>query len=283
MNRNVKKAFALFMALVAATGLLFTGVFIGTASAESTRAEELKKEPVSDSALSLEALAGNVNDETVYVFTDAEGSVKNMVVSDWIRTNSKDQYREGTSEAKPPVDMRVTYSLDGKKIEASDLAGKSGHVTIRYNYTNREKRNVRIDGKEESVYVPFLMLTGVMLDNDVFKNVEVTNGKLVNDGRRQVVLGYAFPGLKESLDIDAKEIRIPDYFEIDANVTDFKMNMALTVCSCNAFKKATLDEIDSLDILDSMNKMTDAMGQLKEGAGKLDNGMKELLDGSGSL
>lgn len=94
--------------------------------------------------------------------------------------------------------MKMTYYLDGEEITPEELAGKSGKVTIRADYTNKEKA-------ENGVYVPFAAVTGMMLNKN-FTNVEVTNGKVVSDGNNQVVVGFAFPGLSESLDLDSKNL-----------------------------------------------------------------------------
>ena len=100
-----------------------------------------------------------------------------------------------------PVGLSVKYKLDGKTVSPADLAGKSGKVTIRFDYTNQQYEYVKIDGQKKKIYVPFAMLTGILLDNDVFTNVEITNGTLINDGSRTAVIGLAFPGLQDNLAI----------------------------------------------------------------------------------
>ena len=109
-----------------------------------------------------------------------------------------DIYYKGNIDKELPVKLSVSYKLDGKTVDPKTLAGKSGKVTIRYEYTNNQYETVDIDGKQEKIYVPFAMLTGMLLDNDVFTNINVTNGKIINDGDRTVVAGIAFPGLQMS-------------------------------------------------------------------------------------
>lgn len=101
------------------------------------------------------------------------------------QADGNDIYYQGTTDKELPIDMKMTYYLDGKEISPEDLAGKSGKVTIRMDYTNKEKT-------EDGVYVPFTAVTGMMLNKN-FTNVEVTNGKVVSDGNNQVVVGFAFP------------------------------------------------------------------------------------------
>lgn len=264
-----------------------------------------------------------IKDETVYVLAGADGKVEKIIVSDWIKNalnsssvtdrselsdienvkgdetytvngdnmkvwdaKGNDIYYRGNIQKELPVGITVSYKLDGKTVSASELAGKSGKLTIRFDYKNNQYRTVEIDGKEEKIYVPFVMLTGMLLDNDVFSNVEVSNGKLVNDGDRSVVVGVALPGMQSNLGIDPEKFTFPDYFEINADVTDFKMTNSVTVASNELFNilgsdREKFDFTD--DINDTINKLTDAMKQLTDGSSKLYAGLCTLLDKSGEL
>ena len=91
--------------------------------------------------------------------------------------------------------------LDGKEIKPEDLAGKSGKVKIRFDYTNNESRTVNIDGKDLGVKVPFLAASVLMLPGDKFKNVKVSGGKVMADQDQSIVIGTAFPGLADSLEL----------------------------------------------------------------------------------
>ena len=124
--------------------------------------------------------------------------------------------------------------------------------------------------KKETVYVPFVMLTGAVLDNDVFSNVQISNGKLLSDGDRSVVMGFAMPGLQESLNLDKRKLEIPDYVELTADVKDFRLDTTLTVASNDIF--------NHLDLEDLMRRMTSAISQLNDAALELD-GSSQLYDG----
>lgn len=262
-----------------------------------------------------------VKNETVYVIAGAEGSVKKIIVSDWIKNvlgsnnisdkslltdveNVKgdesytmsgdnmrvwdaagnDIYYKGNIEKELPVDMSVTYKLDGKNISAGDLAGKSGKVTIRFDYKNNQYRMVSIDGKEEKIYVPFAMLTGIILNNDIFTNVSVSNGKIINDGDKTIVAGIAFPGLQDSLAISEEKLEIPDYVEISADVKNFSMTSTVTIATNEVFNKIDTESLDSIDELsEALEQMTGAMNELMNGSSKLYEGISTLLDKSGEL
>ena len=180
------------------------------------------------------------------------------------------------------MSMIVSYRLDGKSISAEELAGQSGHVTIRYEYTNNQYETVQIDGQSTRIAVPFAKLTGMLLDNDVFTNVEVSNGRLINDGSRTIVAGLAFPGLQDDLALDRDTLELPDYVEISADVQHFAMMNTVTVATNELFNKMDTDSIDSLDDLtDQLGELTDGMNALLDGSSQLYDGLNTLLDKSG--
>jgi putative membrane protein len=261
-----------------------------------------------------------VKDETVYVLANADGSVQKLIVSDWLQNtlgsatledvsqlsdienvkgdetftasgdtqvwnaNGSDIYYQGTVEQELPVDVAITFTLDGNAISADDLAGKSGRVTIRFDYTNRQTVDTTIDGKTETLFVPFAVLSGTVLDDDVFTNVTVTNGKLLNDGDRIVAVGLAFPGLQENLELDKEDLDIPDYVEIAADVENFQLAGTVTVATNSVFNDLDVTSLDDLDGLsESLDDLTDAMDQLLDGSDELYEGLNTLLEKSGDL
>ena len=181
--------------------------------------------------------------------------------------------------------LSVTYQLDGKSITAEELAGKSGKVTIRYTYTNRQYKTVEIDGRQEKIYVPFAMLTGLMLDNKVFSNVTVTNGKVVDDGSHTVVVGIAFPGMQSNLNLSSEKFEIPESVEITADVRNFRMTNTVTLATNEIFSRLDTSKLDGKveDPRESLNTLTDAMQQLTDGSSKLYDGLNTLLEKSGEL
>lgn len=260
-------------------------------------------------------------DETVYVLAGADGTVEKIIVSDWIKNalgaatltdggnlkdvenvkgdesytlnqnnmrvwdaKGNDIYCKGTAEQTLPVNLKVTYKLDGKAISPTELVGKSGHVTLRYEYQNNQYETVSIDGKKEKIYVPFGMLTGALLDNSVFKNVSVTNGKLLNDGDRTAVVGFAFPGLQESLALDPAEFEIPGYFEISADVQGFTLNETVTIATNGIFNEIDSSKFNSVSELTAgLDQLNSAMTQLVNGSNALYGGLTTLLEKSGQL
>lgn len=259
-------------------------------------------------------------DETVYVLANADGSVKKIIVSDWIKNNGgktvsdktelsdiknvkgdesyvmdtdnmrewnadgKDIYYQGTISKALPVDLKVSYELDGKPVSAESLAGKSGKVTIRFNYTNNQYKNVNIDGKNTKIYVPFVMLTGLLLDNDIFTNVEISNGKIINDGDRIIAVGFALPGMQENLNLSRDKVDIPDFVEITADVNNFALSNTLTVAANSIISDLDVSKLDSADDLQaSLTELSSAMSKLLDGSSELYGGLSELLLKSNEL
>lgn len=251
-------------------------------------------------------------EETVYVVSDPAGMPNEVIVSDWLKNksgadtiedisnltgvenvkgnetyetgtdgkitwqaNGKDIYYQGSTTKELPIDMKLTYWLDGREIAPKDLAGKSGQVKIRIDYTNREQTG--------DIYVPFTAVSGMVL-NDNFTNVEVTNGKVISDGSKQVVVGFAFPGLGDSLDIGENdldgELEIPEFIEISADVTDFSLDMTMTVVMSDILQELDVDRnIDLSKIEEAVDSLSDASRQLVDGSKELRDGTTKLKDG----
>ena len=308
---------------------------------DDSDAESKLKDALDDSIKFSEKEIGK--EETVYVLADSTGKERKVIVSDHLindenkdtiedastlkdienvkgdetfkqdgskltwQADGNDIYYQGTSTKETPVSQTITYSLDGKEVKPEELAGKSGKVTIRFDYTNNETVKTKIDGKEEEIYVPFAAISGMVLD-DSFSNVKVTNGKVISDGKNNIVVGYALPGLKESLDVDDSDfdgdVSIPDYVEVTADVENFSLSTTMTVVmnATNFISKdgdADLSEVD--DMLDTLTDATDQlkdgsgeladgvdtlkakMGEFKDGVGTLKNGIKDYTDGASTL
>ena len=254
------------------------------------------------------ALAETTKDETVYVLANAEGEAKRVIVSDWLtnpdgekdladattlkdakavkgsaflkdgvwyNADGADVYYQGDAEDALPVNLTVSYTLDGEAKTAAEMTGKSGRVTIR----------VACDVKEtkDGVKVPFAALTAALLDNDVFTNIEVTNGKFLDDGDRTVVVGWALPGLQETLKLDAETVTLPEYVEISAEAKNFEAPTTLTVVTNELFSAVDVDSIDATELTENINRLKDGMAQLKDGASRLADGVSALKDGAKTL
>mgnify|MGYP003203510808 CR=1 FL=1 len=228
-------------------------------------------------------LATNTRQETVYVFNDASGNKNHITVNEKITdANGNETLNKTESSENAPVTMKVTYKLDGKEIKPEDLAGKSGKVTIRFDYTNNQKKTVTINGKKQTVAVPFTMITGMMLPTDVFSNVEVTNGKLTKVGDNIVAVGMTMPGLKDTMNLKfndkSLDLDIPEYFELTADVKDFSLDMTMSVATSNLLSDMNADDITLDDLKKTVASLDDAANQLADGTVSLQDGTQQLSD-----
>lgn len=281
MKKQIWKTGALCLAGVVALSVTGVSVYAKTSEKKETEIKEQIQDAVDDIWKSEDTSAASI-DETVYVILNADGTQQKIYVSDWLKNQGeKDSYTQSTPDKEAPVSLKVTYSLDGNEISAADLNGKNGHVVIRYDYTNELYETREIAGKEEKIYVPFAVMTGMILDNDNFSNIRVSSGKVINDGSHSVVTGIVFPGLSTNLDMEED---LDDYLEIEADVTDFTMNETYCIATNSVFSRLDLSNVDDLDDLtEAMDDLEDATHQLMDGTSDLYDGVTELYDKSGDL
>lgn len=201
----------------------------------------------------------------------------------WQNSGSAITY-EGKSDAALPVTTRVTYYLNGVETAPDDLAGQSGRVRIRFDYTNHTREAVTVDGQEYTVSVPFTAITAVILDGDKFSNIEADNGKVMELDGQTAVLGTVMPGLADSLRLTELEpledTEIPAYFEVSADVTDFSLDFTATILTPSALDDLDTGDLSDLDDLsDTLDDLTDAADALTDGTGALADGVQALYDG----
>ena len=201
----------------------------------------------------------------------------------WQNSGSAITY-EGKSDAALPVTTRVTYYLNGVETAPDDLAGQSGRVRIRFDYTNHIRETVTVDGQEYTVSVPFTAITAVILDGDKFSNIEADNGKVMELDGQTAVLGTAMPGLADSLRLtefeSLEDTEIPAYFEVSADVTDFSLDFTATILTPSALDDLDTGDLSDLDDLsDTLDDLTDAADALTDGTGALADGVQALYDG----
>lgn len=254
------------------------------------------------------ALGETDKDETVYILADAQGAARKIIVSDWLKNPQgadtlpdvstlesienvkgletfenglwnaagKDIYYQGESQAQLPLEMRVSYALDGQEIAPEALAGKSGRVTIRFDFT--------VSQKQAGVSVPFAVVTAALLENDVFTDVQATNGQLVNDGERTLVVGAALPGLQSSLGLTEDQLALPEYVEISAQAEGFALPVTAALASCEPFALLPVERLDSVeDLKQAAKKLDDGMARLIDGGTQLYDGLATLETKSGEL
>lgn len=309
-TKTKKRIFSVLLAQALVLSLALTGTAPAVYAAGTDKTED--KETVE-------------KEEVVYVITDSDGEVDEIIVNDtlsnkdglevikdtsdltdienvkgdeeftegddqsisWKADGNEISY-QGNSTKELPVDVKLSFSLDGRPVSASQLAGKSGKVKIRFDYENKETRKVSVKGKEYNVYVPFTMVSGTILDADRFTNVSVENGKAVKEGDKIIVFGYAVPGLKESLDPEDKllgdtDIEVPEYVEITADVKDFELGMTMTAVTNDLLSQIKAEDAGNDDLEEGIDELSDATDKLVDGTGTLAESMGTAYKGTKTI
>lgn len=198
--------------------------------------------------------------------------------------NKNDIYYQGESSKELPIECNVKYELDGQEISANDIAGKSGKVKVTLQYTNKEERTVDINGKKVKMYVPFVVIAGTVIENENARNIEVSSGKVVDDGTKTVVVGMAMPGLQESLGLSDDEVEIPSNVEITMDATNFETSSIISYVTPKVLEEDDLKVFDNLDeIYGQVNTLQSSMNQIQDGANTLKDGTTELATGANTL
>lgn len=324
-NRKVRQMLASSMAVVVGAGLIGTCAYEDSIKAHAQEVNVQKLEETAQQALGDSTVEEDGNlykDESVYVKADASGKVNETTVTEWLKnpnngktedvtelqnvenvkgdetyttgsegsvswkSEGKDIYYQGTTDKELPVDVEITYTLDGKEVAAKDLKGKDGKLEMKVQYTNKSKETVDVSGESVEMYTPFAMVTAMMLPSDEYTNVTIDHGKIVSDGDKNIVVGLGFPGLEENLNLESKDIDIdiPDSFTITADVKNASVGPTMTVASSDVLEQFGLDEIDSFDDLsDSVVELENAAEQLTDGSAKAADGSSALAEGSNTL
>ena len=193
------------------------------------------------------------------------------------KAEGEDIYYQGNSNKELPIECKITYKLNGEEISKEDIIGKSGVVKIKFEFTNKEQREVLINGKMQTMYVPFVVGMGTVIDNENNKNIEITNGKAIDNGNKSMIFGVALPGMQESLGINKNTIEIPSTIEISMETKNFEMN------EIYCFATPKLIEEDDIELFNNVDKIYSMANELKDGSNQLVQGSKQLSDGASKL
>ncbi len=256
--------------------------------------------------------SGNTKDETVYVVTESDGSQSDLIVSDHLKNKSgkdkiedistltnienvkgkekfkreddgtlswyakgNDIYYQGKTDQDAPISMDIKYYLDGKEVEGADLSGKTGKVKIVINYTN--------NAEYQGIKVPFVVLTGMVLENDTFQNVTVSSGKVIDDGQKSFIVGMAAPGIADNLGISEDELGFGSTVEITGDAKKFAPEDMMTVVTNDFFQDIDMSELGVGDLDSQIGQLDNAAKQLVSGTNTLYKGIETLNSSSAAL
>ena len=260
----------------------------------------LKSTTVSEHLYSASGLA-NVTDKTT--LTDIQNTESDAEFTQngeelvW-NTNDTDVYYKGNTDKALPIDVKVTYALDGQEAALEDIIGKSGHLTVTVNLKNNETGTVNVNGKDRTIVTPLITAVGVILGGDA-SNVTAEHGMIESAAKSSVAAFVTLPGVKDSLsgllpdEVDSIEDYLQDTVTVEADVTELTCPQVMVACATStaALGTSNVFDLSSInDLTDGINQLNDAMSQLMDGASQLvdgtsqlANGVLALLDGANTL
>ena len=218
--------------------------------------------------------------ETVYTKLNASGENYKTIVT----TKDGENVKEKEVNEELPIETKISYTLDGEEIVAEELVGKSGRVTIKIEYENKDEHRVSINGKTQIMYTPFVVMTGAIIDSTNNKNISVKNGKVVENGNKAIIVGISLPGMKESLKLSGEldDINLPSSVEISMDTTNFSMKNIMTYATPKMLEEnINWNKLDKL--FNQANELQNASDKLEDGTNQLRDGASELNDGANAL
>ena len=249
----------------------------------------IKSTTVSEHLYSASGLA-NVTDKTT--LTDIQNTESDAEFTQngeelvW-NTNDTDVYYKGNTDKALPIDVKVTYALDGQEAALEDIIGKSGHLTVTVNLKNNETGTVNVNGKDRTIVTPLITAVGVILGGDA-ANVTAEHGMIESAAKSSVAAFVTLPGVKDSLsgllpdEVDSIEDYLQDTVTVEADVEDFTCPQVMVACATStaALGTSNVFDLSSInDLTDGINQLNDAMSQLLDGASQLEDGTSQLASG----
>ena len=249
----------------------------------------IKSTTVSEHLYSASGLA-NVTDKTT--LTDIQNTESDAEFTQngeelvW-NTNDTDVYYKGNTDKALPIDVKVTYALDGQEAALEDIIGKSGHLTVTVNLKNNETDTVNVNGKDRTIVTPLITAVGVILGGDA-ANVTAEHGMIESAAKSSVAAFVTLPGVKDSLsgllpdEVDSIEDYLQDTVTVEADVEDFTCPQVMVACATStaALGTSNVFDLSSInDLTDGINQLNDAMSQLMDGASQLVDGTSQLAGG----
>ena len=249
----------------------------------------IKSTTVSEHLYSASGLA-NVTDKTT--LTDIQNTESDAEFTQngeelvW-NTNDTDVYYKGNTDKALPIDVKVTYALDGQEAALEDIIGKSGHLTVTVNLKNNETGTVNVNGKDRTIVTPLITAVGVILGGDA-SNVTAEHGMIESAAKSSVAAFVTLPGVKDSLsgllpdEVNSIEDYLQDTVTVEADVEDFTCPQVMVACATStaALGTSNVFDLSSInDLTDGINQLNDAMSQLMDGASQLVDGTSQLASG----
>lgn len=192
------------------------------------------------------------------------------------KSTGKDIFYQGKVTEELPIKVTAKYYLNGEEVNPKKIKGKSGDVKIVYSFTNESY------DKSSEMYTPFVVTTTSIINSDNNTDIDISNGKVVNTGTKNIVTGISTPGLYDSVGLN--ELKDMDKVTITYNTTKFSMNEVYFVITPKLLSEVDINTLSKVDSLNSsLNTLQTGMNELQNGSSTLNDGAKKIENGTKSL
>ena len=233
----------------------------------------------------------SIADQTILAGIENLSGSESFTLEDGTLTwqaDGNDIIYQGTSNKAPAIVPVVTITLDGEAVSAAELKEREGDAVLAVTYQVNEA-------------VPALAITAMLLPETGVSGLQTENAQVMNEMGRQILVGYAVPGVNTKLDLPAS---FTASFHADHTKLDWMMTIVTTEpirLACEAAEEmvnvdwhAELDEVTTILTAMSRNEAlpeTEGMSkdfvlklnELNSGLVSLDDGAKQLADGAAQL
>ena len=249
----------------------------------------LKSTTVSEHLYSASGLSGVTDKTTLTDIQNTESDAEFTQNGEELVWNTEDTdvYYKGNTDKALPIDVKVTYALDGQEAALEDIIGKSGHLTVTVALKNNETGTVNVNGADRTIVTPLITAVGVILGGDA-SNVTAEHGMVESAAKSSVAAFVTLPGVKDSLsgllpdEVDSIEDYLQDTVTVEADVTELTCPQVMVACATStaALGTSNVFDLSSInDLTDGINQLNDAMSQLMDGASQLVDGTSQLASG----
>lgn len=192
------------------------------------------------------------------------------------KSTGKDIFYQGKVTEELPIKVTAKYYLNGEEVNPKKIKGKSGDVKIVYSFTNESY------DKSSGMYTPFVVTTTSIINSDNNTDIDISNGKVVNTGTKNIVTGISAPGLYDSVGLS--ELKDMDKVTITYNTTKFSMNEVYFIITPKLLSEVDVNMLSKVDSLNSsLNTLQNGMNELQNGSSTLNDGAKKIENGTKSL
>lgn len=250
-------------------------------------------------------------EETVYTKLNSDGSVKNILVNEHLINSEEndtiedlsnlkeilningtekfqqndnsltwnyagnDIFYQGKIDKEMPVTLNIKYYLDGEEKNVEDMIGKSGKVTIELNYHNSDKHYIN----GNTLYTPFVVTVGTIIDAKDNTHIEISSGKVINNGTKNIIVSLASPGLYESLGLE--QFQNMDKVTISFDTKKFELSSIYSVITPKVLDNSDLEVFTKMDSLyGNIDMLQSSINEIESGAKTLAEGSIKISDGS---